>query len=437
MAKPILIINLVAAALVVTGCSGEGGEGTDRSGIDDSGGTSPRLAGDGALATAPQPGGSGESGATSPSLSGDGQPASGEFGGGSVLVTEAEVDAMRNQACTGWSAEPERGGASLFLVVDASSSMDETANGTGGRSKWVVTRDALVQTVEALPGETAVGLLGYPNREIEPGPSPDHSACVKLDGLVPLGLLGVDGVRQAVIEGLNAIETETCTPTHDAYVVAVEEYRRSAAAGQRHILLMTDGTPTLLLGCGPGSWCTAKNAAGSDREIITEIGRARELGIKTFVLGSPGSELHSETGEDNRPWLSEAAEAGGTAAANCTHAGPNYCHFDMTAAADFGAALRDALATIAGSVVACDYGLPAPPAGMQIDSGAINLVVSTSDGSILKLLRAADGACTEGWYYDEAVERVVLCSQSCTLAQSDPGLSLEVMFGCASEEIVR
>lgn len=361
----------------------------------------------------------------------------GEFGDGAKSISESDVAAMRSSSCTGWTAEPEPMGASLFLVVDASSSMDVTAAGTGERSKWVVTRDALIQTVENFSDDTAIGVLGYPNMVIT-GNTGDPNECVNIGAMIAPKPLGANDFRQTVVDGLNAIQTETCTPTHDAYKAAVDAYAQAGTIGQKYILLMTDGQPTLLQNCEPGS-CSAANAPDGEQYVIDEIQRARDLGIKTFVLGSPGSEEHMETGLDNRWWLSQAAEVGGTALSNCSHEAEPYCHFDMTTSSDFAAALESALATIAGQVVACDYGIPVPPSNQTINAGAINLILRPDGGKPIQLLRTDDPACAQGWYYNSEEERVVLCSESCALAQSDPRLELELMFGCESDvvEIVR
>jgi hypothetical protein len=413
-----LVAGSVAGLFIVVSCAEEGGDGGD--------------SGDGGPITGPNNG-------EFRDVNDDGTPDpldAGDFGGGAKAVTESDVNNARSASCTGWAAEPEPTGSSIFFVVDASSSMRATANGTGSQSKWVVTRDALIDTVEALPDSTAVGLLGYPNKVVDGQPG-DSSRCVNVDALIAPSLLGVGDFRQTIVDGLNAIETQTCTPTHDAYSVAVAEYNSlGGVVGQKYILLMTDGTPTLTLGCEPGQ-CAAGD--GYEQPVIDAIREANEqYNIKTFVLGSPGSEEHMDTGLDNRWWLSEAAEAGGTSAGNgCRHDGEPYCHFDMTQAADFTSALRDALDTIAGQVVSCDYAIPTPPADLEIDAASTNLFLFPGGADPIQLLQSVDPACDQGWYFDEATGHVTLCSGSCALAQSDPQLRLELMFGCQSEQTIR
>jgi hypothetical protein len=199
--------------------------------------------------------------------------------------------------------------------------------------------------------------------------------------------------------------------------------------GNRFMLLITDGQPTFSLQClGTGSTSMPVN----EQPIVDEIGAAHGQGIRTFVIGSPGSERNDSTGADARPWLSRAANAGATPSPGCSDTGPNYCHMDMTQATDFGAALRSGLAQIAGTLVSCTYDLPAPPAGQQLDLGKINVINTPGGGNPTILPRSDDPNCTDGWYLDSN-NRVVLCSNTCAQVQADPQVGLEVLFGCKSQ----
>ena len=373
-----------------------------------------------------------------------------DFGDAGLGVTEEELLAWRDDSCTGQSAEPEPLGATLFLVLDASSSMDAEAAGTDNQSKWEATRDAMIDAVGTLDDSTALGLLGYPNKVVDQVPGSTDS-CVNVDALISLNLLSAGDHRQTIIDGLNAIETETCTPTHDAYTVARADFAATPAAGQKYLLLMTDGQPTYTLGCyGPpdnpercGSGVdTPEGTFPSEEAIIDEITSAfQEDNIKTFVLGSPGSEQHMETGLDNRWWLSEAAVAGGTSPGNCDH-DPNtaqpFCHFDMTESPNFSEALRDALGTIVGQVLACDYEVPLPPDDQVVDLDEVNLVLWPGGADPIQILRNNEADCEQGWYVDESSDpaRVLLCSRTCELVQSDPQARLELLFGCEEPIIV-
>jgi hypothetical protein len=354
-----------------------------------------------------------------------------DFGAAGIPVTAADIEAQRHQACTGWVAEPEPLGATLFMILDASSSMNDAPPEGGPASKWEVTRTALIEAVGLLSDDTIVGLLGYPNRQVS-GQAGDPSNCVNIDALQPLVPLGAN--RQAVIDAINAIQTNTCTPTHDAYNVALNEYRNAQVPGTKYMMLMTDGQPTLSEGCNPGQ--CSNDLPGSEQPVVDAIGYVwAQEGIRTFVLGCPGSEVHSQTGRDNRWWLSQAAEVGGTSPGNCSHEAEPYCHFDMTGEGiNFADELRRALRDIVGQVVACEYAIPVPPEGETIDFNAINFYLYPDGSNPIQILRDPTGTCTQGgWFLDEATMQVRLCPDTCALAQSDPNAKAELMFGCESE----
>src|SRR5690606_24939330 len=109
----------------------------------------------------------------------------------------------------------------------------------------------------------------------------------------PADFLGVS--RLELLEALDAIETETCTPTDDAYNIAVEAFAQQSTSGQKYMLLMTDGQPTITRGCYPGDGSCGAAVAGDGamQDVIDSVAAAREdHDIKTFILGSPGSEEH-------------------------------------------------------------------------------------------------------------------------------------------------
>jgi hypothetical protein len=168
--------------------------------------------------------------------------------------------------------------------------------------------------------------------------------------------------------------------------------------------------------------------------VIAEIRSARqEDNIKTFVLGSPGSEEHMETGLDNRWWLSQAAEEGGTSPGNCDHdpgTPEPFCHFDMTTSDDFAASLREALGSIVGQLLACDYEVPLAPGDLTVDLDQIAMVLWPGGANPIQILRNNEPNCEQGWYLDATSDRVLLCETTCDIVQSDPQARIELLFGC-------
>ena len=89
-------------------------------------------------------------------------------------------------------------------------------------------------------------------------------------------------------------------------------------------MLATDGIPL-----------DYKCASNDLASVVSVASEGTKNGIKTFVIGSPGS-------ESARRSLSQMAQAGGTASEGCSNDGsPRYCHFDMTEEEDFAGALRE------------------------------------------------------------------------------------------------
>jgi hypothetical protein len=373
----------------------------------------------------------------------DGGPGlNGNHDGGLVALTPAQVAGITQAACTGWTTEGENLPAALELVIDTSGSMDDPAPGSRN-SKWVVTRDALISAIAGLPASVSLGALYFPNEDTGASlTARDVSTCVNTKTLLPMAVLGAAGSMQrtAVDASLQAIKPASLTPTHDAYKYALGSglvpYMTSA---NKFMLLITDGAPTMSLGCISGTTGGRRGGGTMDMPtapIIAEIAGAKAMNIRTFVIGSPGSEMSSQGGMDMRPWLSAAATAGGTATPGCMDAGPNFCHLDMTQAPDFGAALTAGLATIAGQVVdSCTFTIPAPPSGMSIDPNLTNLIITSTSGASTLVLPDNMGTCTEGWQFD-GTDKVVLCPQTCNELKAAPGASVQLVFGCSTDQVV-
>jgi hypothetical protein len=412
--RGILVVSLAALALgVAYGCGSS----------DNPGGSNGGSAGAGAMngvgGNINTNGASGNSGASG---------AAGASGAGGGNVGD-----LRDAACAGWSSEPELLPAVLFLVVDVSGSMESQAPGGGG-SKWAITRDALLQAMDALPPSTAVGVIYYPNLAQSPPASTTArpvTACVNTNAMIPVGQLGAMGSaqRNRIAQSLRQADTGGGTPTHDAYKYGVEQGMIPAMfPGNRYMLLITDGQPTFSLECiGTGRTQEPVN----EQPIVDQVAAASQQNIRTFIIGSPGSEDNVSTGADARPWLSRAARAGNTAAAGCADTAPNFCHMDMTQAPNFSTALRDGLAQIVGTVARCDYAMPTAPGGQRIDLNKINVISTPSGGDPTILPRSTDPNCTEGWRLDNN-NNVVLCSGTCDQVKADTGAAIEVLYGCGT-----
>lgn len=413
---------VIAAPLVSLGCSSDEDDGGSDGFLGDSGNGSARAGRTGAGASA-------GTGISIGAGTGGGSAIPSVYDGGSVLITEEELEQIRNDQCAGWESEGEELTSVIELVIDVSSSMNQAAPGNRGQTKWDVTREALLEAIvgtngPGLPGSVAVGLLFYPNIEATINRTPGAvDQCVNTGAMVPIDVLGGPNAahRQSLGDAIRGVQLRQSTPTHDAYGYALDNgLLPTRLPGEKFMLLITDGAPTLLQGC--------MNESGNlnsvdPQPIVQEITRAAEERVRTFLIGSPGS-------EPNRTWMSTAAVIGGTAPAGCNVNGPDYCHMDMTTAPDFSAALRAGLARVAGAVAPCRYTFAEPPAGMAVDRDKINVVLSSSQGRVL-VVRDDVGDCTEGWQLTDEDE-ILLCPDSCNQVQSEGGVVVDVIFGCES-----
>jgi hypothetical protein len=377
-------------------------------------------------------------------LDSDGSTGNADFDaseGGKVDLTSEDITAIEQAACTGWAAEGENLPATLELVVDVSFSMTETAPGTN-ESKWEVTHDALREAVQDLPASVAVGVLYYPNQDVQlSAETQPIDACVNVDEMVPIQQLGEadSDQRNTILDSLDDAQTAGYTPTHDAYQYALTRglLPYTGSGNQKFMLLITDGAPTMSEGCVSGDSENGNVMDMPTQPIIDEIVAAREQGIRTFLIGSPGSEESSEeAGGDMRPWLSRAAVEGGTAADGCDVDGPNFCHMDMTQEEDFGEALRAGLAAIAGQVIdTCTFAVPEPPNDQAvIDPTLTNLVVTWGSGEASLYLPDNVGACDTGWTFNDAGQ-VELCPATCDEVKLDEGATVQLTFGCGADVI--
>ena len=367
---------------------------------------------------------------------------------GMTPLTPGLRNQLEGSACSGWTTEGENPPAILTFVVDVSSSMNDKTPSTGSRTKWEITRDSLQNAINHLPQVTEVGMLLYPNGSTisnPTGPMVETKHCVNTSALISVDSLGTTGSwqRQALTSGLQNAMVQGATPTEDAYDYALNDCllpaMSSSTSDRSYMVLITDGEPTLSVGCvGTGE---AGNPVDT-HPIVSAIASAWATnGVRTFVIGSPGSEKSASTGADVRAWLSSAASAGQTPLTeDCSDTGtPNFCHVDLSQVPDFLARLQQALQSIAGQVLSCEYAIPSDTTqGGAVNPNAVNVIYAVNgDRSQELLIGQTDPNCTGGggWYLD-AASKIVLCANTCKTVQQDPNAILRILGGCQSITIV-
>jgi len=363
------------------------------------------------------------------------------------------LDPADTTKCTGGGAEPEGGAPPIFeFVMDASGSMgDDPANPAdpNGPKKWDVFSQTMPGVFAALPANFAIGVTFY-NRP---------NGCYTGRQNVPIA--PHTAAQQTLIA--NAI-TRTSpggyTPTYNAWKYGLDQLTAWQApvdytASPRYIVLITDGIPTV-----NRDGCTV--AQGNGGAYITQAEYDAQIGlitsdplaanVKSFFVGVVGSENPQGAPYDPLYMLSKLAVAGKTAAAGCvpatgtpsgTTVNPRgtYCHYDLSQAADFGAALSNTLGGIANSVISCDYTVPAP-SGQAIDPASAVLVYNDGNGNYSVVLPnttpgvTAD-TCEKGYIFkDAASTQLHICATTCTALQQNPAATLQFRLGCKQGLII-
>lgn len=83
------------------------------------------------------------------------------------------------------------------------------------------------------------------------------------------------------------------------------------------------------------------------------------------------------------------------------------------------------------SEIACDFDIPAPPAGLELDLNKVAVNYKPGDGSdpIEYGQAATSDDCQENAFYIEN-NRIYLCAEACSALQEDPFATVDVLFKC-------
>jgi hypothetical protein len=360
-------------------------------------------------------------------------------GGGGGVETDAASVCPQLQGlmdCNAKTFASAQVPASILFVIDRSGSMacntpdvqtvqacneDPVRLDPSKPSRWEVTVDALKGAFAGLEGgNAAIGLSMFST----------NGAC-GVDSTPLVGLGPVDGAQLGSLgAAMDAATPAGGTPIVGAVVLAYHHLHEELhATGNRYVVLITDGEES----CGMlGDEDDAEDLrAARQRLLQTEVQKAREANVRTFVIGAPGS-------EGARGFLSELAFLGGTARNPACARGDvdgdvGDCHYDLTTNADFAGVLRGALGEVSGEALACEF---AAPAGAR--EGAVNVQMSTSSAEPACIVYdPAPCAEANGWQFATKLDgsldtsRVVLCGSPCDQLKGDPSTVVDVILGCS------
>jgi hypothetical protein len=358
--------------------------------------------------------------------------AAGSGAGASSSLPAPDVGAIFQDGCATETARSELVPSNLLFVIDRSSSMtcnpppttssvvcerDSVRVDPARPSKWDIVREALVAAIADLPPETRVGVSYFSN---------DDTCGVYSTPSVPIAELS-ETQRSAIDLSLGAVQPGGATPLAGATILAYHHLHRAALArtltGNKFVVLLTDGEQSDA--CSDPARCDGAQQCTELAEAEVSKAAGPGVGIKTFVIGAPGS-------EPARTVLSRMAALGGTGLAGCS-VEQGTCHFDMTKRTDFGPGLQEALASIAGRTLSCELPVPLSTTS-SAQTAQLNVVYSPGDGRPPRVIVKDDRvACTEGaygWQYTDDATRIRLCGEACREVRRDPKARVDVVLGC-------
>jgi hypothetical protein len=221
---------------------------------------------------------------------------------------------------------------------------------------------------------------------------------------------------------LNAQMPAGSTPTAPALQGAIRHSYDWAAQNTDHTVvsvLATDGVPTVEC-----HYPTTLSPADAVTEVSTIATQGVMSGVQTFVIGVFGADDLAAGAPAN---LDTIANAGGTTKA-----------FIVDTSQDVSQQFLAALNAIRTSGIACDFPLPTPTGGADLDPTRVNIDF-TNQGTTTNLYQVANAAACGsdgGWYYDVpppgTPTKIFACPTSCDIFQKTVGGSVSVVLGCVT-----
>ncbi len=339
-------------------------------------------------------------GSSSDSEFGDGEgggasSSSGGILGGGSSGSGGPNGGLVGTACATSQASGQAEPVSLVFMVDRSGSMKFNPQ---PNEKW----DRVLVGLKAFFGDARSAGLSASTQVFPQGGNQQCTVANYATPLVPMTALPDAAGALGRSLDQNQPDPSFSTPTVPALQGAVQHAQSVAATGKKvAVVLVTDGEP---MGC-------SSNVSGS----ATAAGSGLPQ-IRTYVIGV-GSQLSN---------LNTIAAGGGTTKAVLIADGnPAQITTDLVTA----------LGEIRKQALGCDYALPAPPSGEQLDTGRVNVQWTPNGGAAQTLDYSADCASGKGWRYDNpsAPTRILICEQSCTDVLGNADGKIDIVFGCKTQ----
>jgi hypothetical protein len=376
---------------------------------------------------------------TSSGTAGRGGSLSGGSGGSITVDMAGSGGAPEDCGATALEAQPPE--VNVLLVVDKSSSMNETDEFPEGR--WKTLGSALEIAMQESSERISFGLEVFPFSD-DLASTPDQCEMPdELDVLIPIeaGASSMD----AIAEALTSYEPAGGTPTAEALARALDYFTTGEGrelGGNSYVLLATDGGPNCNgdLACGAedctinrenpmaeancgGSCCDASldplgplNCVDDERSVA-RVEELAEAGIKTLVVGIPGSQFFADT-------LDALAEAG---LAPNTDGAQRYYRVNGE---DGVAGLADVLTRITtGLITTCRLQLTSTPPDRDYE-GLLNVEIDGEE---------VPQAGEHGWDVDRSTTppTVVLKGDTCEHLETEGAEQVTITYGCPTVVVPR
>jgi len=352
-------------------------------------------------------------------------------------------------ACAAKTYGATRVPANVLMALDRSLSMaDCPGEGECTESKWVGAHKAITGALAAAPPELGVGLVLFP-ADAYPGYEDCNNCIIQsmLDGAVPPGCdvhLQDCGCRDVsatpdvpvgelsstlsqIDATLQANQPDYNTPTYHALGAAYQALRDQQADGDRYVLLLTDGDPSVFEPAHqefvpPMNWYEHPAWLQECMDLPAILQQTADAAsgappVKTFVVGSPGV--------TNTQFMSDLAVAGGTPRADGCEASQG-CYYQI-GDANFASDLQEVLTEIAGQVATCTFALPLE--SEDVDPNKVNVSYQVGDEEPQPLYR--DAAHEDGWDYTDASKtKVKIHGPPCDALKAHTESKVTIELGC-------
>ncbi|HKY40352.1 MAG TPA: vWA domain-containing protein [Polyangiaceae bacterium] len=301
----------------------------------------------------------------------------------------------------------------LVFLLDESGSMGDGANGIRAE-KWDPVTAAL-RSFFADPSSTGItaSLSVFPlNQNMGQGAASSSmpAACTADAYVDPMVMPRPLPDDKAFADAIAALDppNEYGTPTRPALqgtIQYAESLLAEDATRKVAIVMVTDGEPFS---------CQGNNIQNTASAAMAVADR-----IPTYVIGVG----------DSLTALDNIAKGGGTESAFIVSLdNPEQTRTD----------LLDAINLIRGRSISCELEIPAPPAGRKLDPKKVNVQFTPDGQPGVNLKYGTECSGDTAWRYDDAATptTIQLCDSACAMVKADPAGKLDVVFECATRDVV-